>query len=94
MSTEPKQDERARFRPFEWIPVSIVVRVGRTRLTLADLGQLAEGDVLRLDRPVGDPFELVVGGEALAEVEPVAADDGIALKLVRCTKEADDDATG
>lgn len=79
-----------RYAGFEPIPVRIAVRVGATRCTLGRLASLEAGEILVLDRPVGSPFDLLAAGEVLAEVEPVAADGGVAVKLVRAVDAGDE----
>jgi len=73
---------RSRFSRFETVLLTVTVVVGRTRLTFKRLSELKPGVVLPLDRAVGTPFELTAAGRRLGEVEPVASDTGIALKLV------------
>ena len=73
---------RSRYSRFETVPLTVTVVVGRTRLTLQRLSALKPGEVLTLERAVGAPFELVTGEQWLGEVEPVASEVGIALKLV------------
>lgn len=84
MTTETKPRDRNRYRGFETITLSAVVRVGGVQLKFADLSTLKAGTVLTLDARVGSPFELLVGGQRIARVEPIASDGdaGIALKLV------------
>ena len=82
MSTSAAPDAWSRYRGFESLPLQITVRVGATRLTLGRLAELREGEVLVLDRSVGAPFDLLVGDVLLGAVEPVASEQGIALKLV------------
>ena len=93
MSTNPKPDTRRRFDGFESITVHVIVRVGRATLTFKQISRLEPGEVLQLDRPVGKPFELLADRMLLAEVDPVASDEGIALKVVRCVEGSDDHDT-
>lgn len=86
----PHPEAWARYAGFEPIPVRIAVRVGTTRCTLGRLASLEAGEILVLDRPVGSPFDLLAGAEVLAEVEPVAADGGVAVKLVRAVGSGDE----
>lgn len=44
-------------------PVDVSALVGRCRLTTAELGDLAQGDVVVLDRMLGGPVDLAVDGE-------------------------------
>jgi flagellar motor switch/type III secretory pathway protein FliN len=82
MSSEAKRVERTRFRGFESVPIPLVVRVGRFRVTFGALSRLAPGEVLPLDKEVGRPLDLMSGGHLLAGVQLVACDEGISLKLV------------
>jgi flagellar motor switch/type III secretory pathway protein FliN len=97
MDPKDKTRLRERYRGFESIPVPVVVRIGRVTLSFDELSNLAQGTVLRLDVPVGAPFELLTGEARLARVEPIASEgnDGISLKLVSAsTQGGSDDATG
>jgi len=78
---------RSRYRRFEPVLLTVTVVVGRTRLSLQKLSELEPGQVLPLDRALGTPFELVAREQWLGEVEPVASEVGIALKLVASAKE-------
>lgn len=96
MSTDAKTKNRRRYRGFESIAVPIVVRVGRTRMSFAELSELVAGKVIALDSRIGTPFELLARGDRIGGVEPIAADDepGITLKLVDAGEQgADDDAS-
>ena len=90
MSTAPAPQDRARYRGFESVPIRITVVVGRAQLTLSKLLELAKCDLVKLDRGVGAPFDLITGELVLGRVDPVASDDGIAIKLVDAG--SDDDA--
>jgi flagellar motor switch/type III secretory pathway protein FliN len=92
MDAEAKRVERTRFRGFESIPISLVVRVGRLRLSFAKLSRLAPGEVLQLDKEVGSPFDLLSRGQLLAGVQLVAGKQGVAFKLV--ADGGSDDAVG
>jgi flagellar motor switch/type III secretory pathway protein FliN len=77
---------------FESVPVRVVVRVGSGRCSLARLVELGTGDLVPLDRCVGEPFDLVASGVPLGSVEPIAGADGVSLKLVATAEELDDPA--
>lgn len=89
MAGSAERERRSRYHGFESVPLRVTVRVGRTRLSLARAGELAEGDVLALDRSVGSPFDLLAGEVPLGEVEPVAVGESVGFKLVS-TAEPDD----
>lgn len=65
-------------------PVTIAARVGGCTLTLADLAALEPGDVVLLDRPVGDAVDLTVAEHAppLARCTVQSGPDRLALKLL------------
>jgi len=85
-------DPGSRYAGFETVPIPIRVRVGRSRCKVARLASLQPGDVIALDRPVGEPFDLISGGVELGRVDAVAAGKGIALKLVGVAGDDDDAA--
>jgi flagellar motor switch/type III secretory pathway protein FliN len=81
---------RTRYTGFESLPVPINVRVGGALLSLERLRALAPGDLIRLDRSVGTPFDLNSGELLLGRVDPVADEDRVAVKLVDCPEEDDE----
>ena len=90
---EGKNNEQGhRFDGFESIPLRVNVKVGEARTTLAGLGELKQGDVIKLDRWIGEPFDLLAHGYLLGRVEPVASGDGVAVKLIEVPE--DDDVPG
>ena len=91
MADETTNDLAGEFAGFEATPIRIHVRVGRSRCTVGRLTKLVDGDVIELDRSVGEPFELHAGGLVIGDVEPVAEKNGVAVKLVRIAEEDDDD---
>lgn len=46
----------------ESLPVTLSVSLGRASLSLGEMNQLAVGDVLILDQPVGNPLEAQISG--------------------------------
>jgi flagellar motor switch/type III secretory pathway protein FliN len=89
VSQKDARDPGFRFAGFESIPLAVTVSVGGTRCKLGQLCKLEPGDLIHLDRKIGDPFELRAGGVLLARVEPVAHGEGIAVKLVGVPEEED-----
>lgn len=51
------------------IVVEICIRLGSTRLTIAELSQLRADDVLTLDQPISDGVEICVGEKVIARGE-------------------------
>ena len=73
------------------IPVEISVRIGRRRMTIAELSDLKENDVMPLDQGVDDTVEICVGDHVIAYGELVT-DEGDAgrlmLRIIRAGGEA------
>jgi len=70
-------------RAIESQPVSIEVVVGEAELLLREVGTLAVGDVVRLDRNIAEPLQLVVtGGETLGAGYLGTAGDRKAVQLL------------
>jgi len=63
------------------IPVQAVVELGRTQLTLREVLELSEGSIIELDRLAGEPLDLKVGGQLVAQGEVVAVDDYYGLRI-------------
>lgn len=66
------------------IPVTMKVVVGSVTLPVAELKALRKGEVVSLDRRVGEPVDIVVNGQILARgvlviVDPETARLGISL---------------
>ena len=88
--SEQAKDPGSRFAGFESIRLAVTVSVGSARCKLGQLQQLSPGDVIDLDRRIGEPFDLRSGGVTLARVEPVAHGKGIAVKLVEIPEDDHD----
>lgn len=63
-------------------PVEVTVELGRTSLTIRELAELGENDVIPLDRPNDRPVDLVAGGRVLARGEPIVVGDRLSLRIV------------
>lgn len=63
------------------IPVEVTVELGRTQMSLREVLELQEGSVIELDRLAGEPLDLKVGGQLIAQGEVVAVDDYYGLRI-------------
>jgi flagellar motor switch protein FliN/FliY len=63
------------------IEVRAAVVLGHTVLLLRDLAALGAGSVVALDRPSGDPVDLVVNGRAFARGQIVLVGDHLGLRI-------------
>ena len=68
------------------IPVEISVRIGRRRMTVAELSELKANDVLPLDQGVDDTVEISVGDHVIAYGELVADDGETGRLMLRITR--------
>ncbi len=63
------------------IPVQITVELGRTRLSIRHLLQLAHGSVVELDALAGEPMDVLVNGTLIAQGEVVVVNDKFGIRL-------------
>ena len=63
------------------IPVQLTVELGRTKLPIKNLLQLAQGSVVELDGLAGEPMDVLVNGCLLAQGEVVVANDKFGIRL-------------
>lgn len=63
------------------IPVQITVELGRTRLTIRNLLQLAHGSVVELDGLAGEPMDVLVNGTLIAQGEVVVVNEKFGIRL-------------
>lgn len=57
--------------PTQAIQVEIAIRIGRTRLSVADLARLQADDVLPLEQDAADGVEICIGDRVVARGELV-----------------------
>lgn len=75
--------------PFSQVPITITISVGRARLAVRDLLQLAQDAVITLDKRIEDPVELYVGDKLIAKGELTELDGDRAGQIaVRLTEVA------
>ncbi len=63
------------------IPVQISVELGRTKITIKNLLQLAHGSVVELDAMAGEPMDVLVNGTLIAQGEVVVVNDKFGIRL-------------
>jgi flagellar motor switch protein FliN len=61
------------------IPVQLTVELGRTRIPIKHILQLAQGSVVELEALAGEPMDVLVNGYLIAQGEVVVVNDGIRL---------------
>ncbi|MCW3479443.1 flagellar motor switch protein FliN [Neisseriaceae bacterium JH1-16] len=63
------------------IPVQITVELGRTKIAIRNLLQLAQGSVVELDGLAGEPMDVLVNGCLIAQGEVVVVNDKFGIRL-------------
>ena len=63
------------------IPVQLEVQLGRTKIAIKNLLQLAQGSVVELDGLAGEPMEVLVNGCLIAQGEVVVVNDKFGIRL-------------
>ncbi|KDB10024.1 flagellar motor switch protein FliN [Burkholderia sp. lig30] len=63
------------------IPVKMTVELGRTKIAIRNLLQLAQGSVVELDGLAGEPMDVLVNGCLIAQGEVVVVNDKFGIRL-------------
>ena len=63
------------------IPVQLSVELGRTRIPIKHILQLAQGSVVELDALAGEPMDVLVNGYLIAQGEVVVVNDKFGIRL-------------
>jgi flagellar motor switch protein FliN/FliY len=63
------------------IPVALTVELGRTKISIRNLLQLAHGSVVELDGLAGEPMDVMVNGTLIAQGEVVVVNDKFGIRL-------------
>jgi flagellar motor switch protein FliN/FliY len=63
------------------IPVQLTVELGRTRIPIKHILQLAQGSVIELDAMAGEPMDVLVNGCLIAQGEVVVVNEKFGIRL-------------
>ena len=63
------------------IPVQLTVELGRTRIPIKHILQLAQGSVVELDGLAGEPMDVLVNGCLIAQGEVVVVNEKFGIRL-------------
>ena len=63
------------------IPVQLTVELGRTKIPIRQILQLAQGSVVELDGLAGEPMDVLVNGCLIAQGEVVVVNDRFGIRL-------------
>ena len=63
------------------IPVQLTVELGRTRIPIKNILQLAQGSIVELETMAGEPMDVLVNGYLIAQGEVVVVNDKFGIRL-------------
>jgi flagellar motor switch protein FliN/FliY len=63
------------------IPVQLTVELGRTRIPIRHVLQLAQGSIVELDGTAGQPLDVLVNGCLVAQGEVIVVNDRFGIRL-------------
>jgi flagellar motor switch protein FliN len=63
------------------IPVQLTVELGRKRIAIKSILQLAQGSVVELETLAGEPMDVLVNGYLIAQGEVVVVNDKFGIRL-------------
>ncbi len=62
-------------------PLEVSVRIGETRMNIAELLSLTTGNVIEFSRVINEPVDLVINGKLVARGEVVTVGENFAIKI-------------
>jgi len=77
----PRRSEGASITVLYDVEMTLTAELGRTRLPLRQVLDLAPGAVLELDRTAGSPADVMVNGRLIARGEVVVVDEDYGLRI-------------
>lgn len=69
------------------VPLTVTLEVSSAEVTLGELSKAQAGDVLALEKTVGEPLDVKVNGVLFAKAEVVMVNGKYGLKFVSSNKE-------
>ncbi|MFA5839547.1 MAG: flagellar motor switch protein FliN [Candidatus Margulisiibacteriota bacterium] len=78
---EEEKGEKIEQHSLKDIPIQARVELGKAELSLKEILELSEGSIIELNRLAGEPLDLKIGGQLIAQGEVVAIDDYYGLRI-------------
>ena len=69
------------------VPVKVQAVLGRSRMDIGELMRLRPGDVVELDRRVGEPVDIFVNNRLIARGEVVLIDNALGVTLTEIVRQ-------
>lgn len=63
------------------VPLQVTVELGRTRMRIRDVLDLAPGSIIELDRIAGEPVDVLVNGKQIARGEVVVINEEFGVRI-------------
>jgi len=63
------------------VPLTVTVRLGKTRMTISEVLDLGEGSIIELDKLAGELVDLYVNGKLIAKGEVVVIDESFGFRV-------------
>ena len=63
------------------VPLEVTVEIGRARVAIRELLQLAQGSVVELAKLAGEPLDVLINGRPVARGEAVMVNDRFGVRL-------------
>jgi flagellar motor switch protein FliN/FliY len=70
------------------VPVKVQAVLGRSKMEIGELLRLKAGDVVELDRRVGEPADILVNNRLIARGEVVLIDNSLGITLTEIVRQA------
>ena len=70
------------------IPLRVGIEVGRLKMSVAEFLRLAEGSVVTVKKPAGEPFEISLNGTVVAKGEVIVVEQSSGVRVVEILKQA------
>ena len=58
------------------IPVSLQIVLGSANMSIAELARIDRGAIVKLDRRLGEPVDILINGRAIGRGEIIVVEDG------------------
>ncbi|MCX5749093.1 MAG: flagellar motor switch protein FliN [Candidatus Saganbacteria bacterium] len=81
--TESQSGPRLDQQMLAEIPVEATVELGKAKIALREILDLAEGSIISLDKVAGESLDIKVGGQVVAQGEVVAVNDCYAIRVTK-----------
>lgn len=74
-------EEQNNFELIQEVPLDLSVEVGRSRKLVREILDFAVGSIIELDKQAGDPVDIIVNGQLIAQGEVVVIDENFGVRI-------------